>query len=161
MEWVRQWLLSVTCAALIAALADGLMPKGAVRQVGRLVCALVLLCVVLRPVLRVRIPSTDRLIDHFGKEISQSTEQLEQHSGDMLKTLIERESAAYIVDKAAALGVQCQAQVECVLGEEDLWLPHRARISGSVRGEQQKMLTVQIQNALGISPECLVYTGGE
>lgn len=161
MEWVRQWLLSMTCAALIAALADGLMPKGAVRQVGRLVCALMLLCVVLRPVLRVRIPSAEQLMERMGQELAADRERLEQHGGDMLKTLIERESAAYIVDKAAALGSECEVRVECLLSEENLWLPYRAEVSGRLSREQRQRLTVQIQNELGISPERLIYTGGE
>lgn len=161
MEQVRQWLLRVTCVALMAALADGMMPKGAVRQVGRLVCALVLLCVVLRPILQVRVPSPNRLVSDIGAELRREKGQLEQTGEEMLKTLIERECEAYIVDKAAALGVQCQAKVECVLDEASLWLPCRADIIGQMSGEQQQRLSMQIEKELGISPECLIYTGGE
>ena len=161
MEWVRQWLMAVTCGALLAALADGLMPQGAVRQVGRTVCALMLLCVVLRPVLRVRIPPADQLLSGVEEEVARSKTQLQQDSGDMLKRLIERESAAYISDKAAALGAQCEAQVECVPGEDDLWLPYRASIGGTINAEQRRQLTGQIERELGIPPERLVYTGGE
>lgn len=160
-EIVRQWLTGVTCAALIAALADGLMPKGAVKQVGKLVCALVLLCAVLRPVLTLRVPDVIQGLNAALGQTEQQQARLEQHSGAMLKTLIERESAAYIVDKAAQLGLVCQAQVTCEVGEAGTWLPHWVRITGQMGAQQQAQLTMAIQSELGIAPECQVYAGGE
>lgn len=161
MDVVRQWLTGITCAALLAALADGLMPKGAVKQVGKLVCALVLLCALLRPVLVIGIP--DRLETSAGVagKMEQQRIQLEQHSSQLLKTLIERESAAYIVDKAAGLGLDCRAQVTCVAGEGGSWLPHRACITGHLEEEERATLSAVIQSELGIVPECQVYAGGE
>lgn len=161
MELVRQWLLGATCASLMAALAEGLMPKGPVRQVGRLVCALVILCAVLRPVLGLDVPDAGRMLADLRGEVADSRMRLEQDSGQMLKTLIERESGAYIVDKAAELGAECQAQVECVLGDGGVWLPDRARVIGPLSGEQRQRLTAQIHSGLGISPDRLVYAGGE
>lgn len=160
MELMRQWLLGVTCAALMAALADGLMPKGAVKQVGKLVCALVLLCAVLRPVLSVDISDTGRLRSELQGELGDSRAQLEQQNAQMLKTLIERECGAYIVDKAVGLGAVCQAQVECTLSDTGAWLPHRADITGQLSMEQRQKLTASIESELGIAPDRLVYAGG-
>ena len=161
MELVRQWLLSVTCAALLAALADGLMPQGAVKQVGKLVCALVLLCAVLRPVLDVTLPDTGRLLSGLQGEVERSKAGLEQDSEQMLKTLIERECGAYIVDKAARLGAQCRAQVECKADDTGVWLPYRVSIAGQLNDDQRQELTALVQSELGLAPERLVYTGGE
>lgn len=161
MELVRQWLLSVTCAALMAALADGLMPKGAVKQVGKLVCALVLLCAVLRPVLCVRLPDTGQLLSGVGGKVEDSRTRLEQDSGQMLKTLIERECGAYIVDKAATLGAVCRAQVECKADATGVWMPDRAYVAGPLDDGQRKKLTALVHSELGIHPERFVYTGGE
>lgn len=161
MDWVRQWLIGVTCAALLAALADGLMPKGAVKQVGRLVCALVLLCALLRPVLTLRMPDGIERINGATVEVQQQQARLEQSSGLLLKTLIERESAAYIVDKAAELGAVCRAQVTCTAGEAGTWIPHRAYITGQLEENHRTKLTAAIQSELGIAPECQEYAGGE
>ena len=49
-EGVRLWLLSILTVSLVCALADAMMPAGAVKKVGRLVCGLVLAAVVLTPV---------------------------------------------------------------------------------------------------------------
>lgn len=161
MELVRQWLLGVTCAALMAALADGLMPKGAVKQVGKLVCALVLLCAVLRPLLSVNITDSGQLLSRLQGEVEDSRAQLEQDSAQMLKTLIERECGAYIVDKAARFGAVCHAQVECASSEAGTWLPRRAYITGQLNAQQRQQLTAAVHSELGIAPECLVYAGGE
>lgn len=158
---VRQWLTGVTCAALLAALAEGLMPKSPVKQVGKLVCALVLLCAMLRPVLTVKIPDLSHILNATPGEIDQRQMQLEHSNGAMLKTLIERQSAAYIVDKAAQLGLVCRAQVTCAEGEGGTWLPRSVHITGQLDARQQAQLTAAIQNELGIAPEQQVYTGGE
>lgn len=160
-EFIRQWLTGVTCAALIAALADGIMPKGAVKQVGKLVCALILLCAVLRPVLRLNVQDFTVGIGTVVGDFRQQRTRLEQTSGAMLKTLIERESAAYIVDKAARLGMTCQAQVTCTAGDGGTWIPRSARITGQLEKEQRNELTTAIHTELGIAPECMTYAGGE
>ncbi len=160
-ELVRQWLTAVICAALISALADGLMPKGPVKQVGKLVCALVLLCAVLRPVLTLTIPGPQELAGAVRGAVEEQQVQLEQGNGVMLKTLIERECGAYIVDKAARLGVACWAQVVCVPGEGGIWIPRSAQLSGNFDEMQRRELTAAICNELGIMPDCQIYTGGE
>lgn len=161
MELLRQWLTGVTCAALIAALAGALMPKGPVKQVGKLVCALVLLCVVLRPVVALDVPDTDRIFGQLKEEVDARRTGLEQQGSAMLKTLIERECGAYIVDKAAQLGLVCQAQVECRPGDGGTWLPHKARITGQMEEGQRRELTALIHSELGIDTERQVYVGGE
>lgn len=161
MDEIRQWLIGIISAALLAALADGLMPKGAIRQVGKLVCALVLLCALLRPVLVMRLPDLMGTSVGTVGEMEQQRAQLEQRSGQLLKTIIERESAAYIVDKAAGLGLNCRAQVTCVAGEGGAWLPRYAHITGHLEEEERAKLMAAIQSELGIAPECQVYAGGE
>lgn len=161
MDEVRHWLTGITCAALLAALADGLMPKGAIKQVGKLVCALVLLCALLRPVLNIGMPDTMWGAGGAVGEMEQQRVRLEEESSRLLKVLIEQESAAYIVDKAAELGLICRAQVTCVAGEGGTWLPHRAYITGQMEEEGRIKLMAAIQSELGIVPECQVYAGGE
>ena len=57
---VRGWLLTVIAASLLCALADALMPPGAVKRVGRLVCGLVLLAAILSPAVRLDVAEGER-----------------------------------------------------------------------------------------------------
>ena len=93
MDGIRQWLMGITCAALLAALADGLMSKGAIRQIGKLICALVLLCALLRPVLGAGMLEGIATSDVATRESEQRI-QLDESRSQLLKTLIELESAA-------------------------------------------------------------------
>ena len=160
MDLIRIWLTRVICAALIAAAADGLMPKGPVKKVGTLICAMVLLCVVLRPVVDWNISVPETTLGGIWEQNHVWQEQLEQDSGAMLKTIIERQTGAYILDKAANLGAACQVEVLCAQ-QDGIWVPQSVHITGQLDEEQKRKLTAVIQSELGIPPECQVCTGGE
>ena len=89
---------------------------------------------------------------------------LEEENGAILKTLIERESGAYIVDKAAQQGITCRAEVTCAAEEGGLWLPWSVRITGVTDLEQQGRLSRMIETQLDIPLQRQDYTqviGGE
>lgn len=160
MAFIRQWLIGVTGAALLAAMADGLMPKGPVKQVGKLVCGLVLLCVILRPVIWSEL---DEAMQQFGQITQQTARQQEKLDGqrdDLLKAGIEQECSAYIVDKAAQLGIVCQAQTECIPGQDGTWLPGAVQITGQLDAGQRQALTRMIEEELGVDAAHQLYSGG-
>lgn len=153
MDLVRGWLMCVTGAALVAAIADSLMPKGPVKQVGKLACALLLLWAVLSPVVHLDVPELFQGAGALQDQVEQQRRQLEQDSGAMMKTLIQRQCAAYIADKAAELGLKCTAEVECVSGEGGTWLPWSVRVEGTMTEEQREALGGEIERQLDIPPQ--------
>ena len=112
LELIRQWLVGITCAAMIAALAEGLAPPGAVRKVGRFTGGLVLLIAVLKPIAAVDGEALGRALAEYRLDLSAYSTQLEEENSARMKSIIEEQAAAYIVDKAASLGLSCQVQVE-------------------------------------------------
>lgn len=68
MDAAREWLLGVTAAAILAALAEGLMQEGGPKRVGRLVCGLVLLAAVFRPAAELTLPAEGRAVRVFGPD---------------------------------------------------------------------------------------------
>ena len=158
---IRNWLTSLTCAALAASLAEGLMPKGAVRQVGRLVCGMMLLWAALGPVLDMGISDLTHTMSGIRNAIADRHSVLEEQNDSMLKTLIERETAAYIVDKAAEGGIQCQAKVTCAADENGTWTPWSVQISGAFSDAQREQLALLVEDQLNIPYQRQKYTGGE
>ena len=61
--------------------------------------------------------------------------------------------AAYIVDKAAQLGLRCTLRVECRETEEGLYLPLRAEVRGPLSDSDQTLLIRLIAEDLGIPEE--------
>lgn len=130
-EWLRQWLLSITCAALIATLADALCPGGFPRKLTRLAGGLLLLLAALGPLVRL---DEDLLSDSLAKYRFQQEGYTQAMSGqeqEMMKSIIAQQTAAYISDKAAGLGItQCRVEVRCRLTEEGFPAPETVRVEG-------------------------------
>lgn len=160
MDVVRQWLVGVTCAALLAALAEGLMPKGPVRRVGKLVCAMVLLWAVLDPLPGLELPDAGGMLDGLGAQMEQEQRRLRQDSAGPLKAGIEQEVAAYIVDKAAELGASCRAQVVC-REQEGAWVPWSVQVEGALSAAVQSELSGLITRELAVPAQRQSWLGGE
>ena len=113
MELLRQWLTGVTCAAIIVALADSLMAGGTVRRIGRLAGGLLLLAAVVKPVLEVDLTVLSAASLRLEAEAVPAAEEA---GLDLMKSIIGEETGAYILDKAAELGISCQeVRVTCAV----------------------------------------------
>ena len=159
---VSSWLIGVTCAALIAAVVDGLMPKGPIKQVGKLTCTLMIMWAVLHPILSLQPGDPFEGLDGIREQVSEQEDRLGQVSGSILKRLIEQQTAAYIVDKATEAGLSCQVEVTCRSGEAGTWVPCRVDLYvQEVSDAQRKELTQLIQDEFGIDEQQLNWAGGE
>ena len=144
MEWMRSWLLSMACAAMIAALADALCPEGLPKKLTRMAGGLLLLLVALGPVRQL---NEDALADVLAKYRAQESGYTQAMAGqeETIKSIIAQETAAYISDKAAALGIQdLQVRVECRMTEDGFPAPE----SVEVRGKGTKEAWDQLQRSL-------------
>lgn len=151
------WFIGMACAAILAAVAQSIMPPGPVRQVGSLICAMMLLWATLKPITAsFHLFGTVQLDTQAWK----IEEELEEKETQLLKALIEQECGTYIVDKAASLGADCSAVVICVADETGAWLPGSCRISGQLTTQQRGELEQIISTDLGIAPEWQEYMGG-
>ena len=154
---VRAWLLSLIAVSLLCASAGALMPKGAVRQVGRLVCGLVMLAAILSPVARLDAAEGRRWLAGYFASVEQRRAGLEETVNNQMKHIIEGEYAAYIVDKAAELGLTCTAQVECQRSAEGLYLPVRTEVTGMLTEDIRIQLVRTIAEDLGVPERAQVY----
>lgn len=155
---MSEWLIGVTAAAMLAAVARCLMPAGAVRQVGGLVCAMMLLWAVLKPLG----PLTGTLVGDLdlSAQMQGREMQLKQQSEQMLKSLIEQECGTYIVDKAEQMGIDCQVSVACVLDGENVWMPSSVCVTGELSLQQRRDLEQLISADLGVASGQQEYLGG-
>lgn len=158
MEMIRQWVLGITCAALLGALVSQLTGKGALGQAGRLASGLVLLWAVLSPLPGVNITGLTQPFLESGIQLERERERLSEQTELAMRTVIEQQSGAYILDKAQQLGLKdCRVQVTCRL-EEGTWLPWMIQLEG-VRPSAE--LTRMIEEELGVAGDRIRYEGGE
>ncbi len=161
MEQLRGWLLSVIAVSLLCALADTLMPPGAVKKAGKLICGLVLAAAVLAPAVELDVEEGGRWLEEYFSGTQDREEELKRQVEEARKRIIEQEYAAYIVDKAAQMGVACTAQVECRAEGEGLYLPVRAQITGPLAAGQREELSLALERDLGLPREGQSYHSGE
>lgn len=152
MGWLRTWLLSVLTVSLLCALAEAMMPEGAVRRVGKLVCGLALLCGVLWPVVQTKPFLGPEWSQTWALELEREQSRLEERLGSDMKRIIEANCDAYIQDKAAQRNRSWKVHVVC-REENGLYVPDRAEVYGSLSAEEHRELTRLLAEDLGIPPE--------
>lgn len=132
MEGLRSWLLSVTCAAIIAALADALCPGGFPKKLTRAAGGLLVLLTVLGPAVELAHLDLADSLAKYRDQTQWDVQAIEVEGEELRKAIIERETAAYISDKAAALGIQdAQVWVNCRLTDEGFPAPESVKVRGS------------------------------
>ncbi len=156
MELLRTWVLAVTASSLVIAVADALMPRGTVKQVGKLAGGLILVLVLLQPLARLDYRDLyDRVSTLPAGALTQET--LEDQTAIPLEEGIEEGLAAYIAEKGAGLGCPCTAQVDCAPDASGVPIPARVTVTGVFTPDQKKALQTLIARDLGVGPEDQQY----
>lgn len=147
---LKQWILGITCAALVGALAEALAPPGRVKKAGRLAVGLLLLLAVVKPLGGVDCDTLAGTLEEYGTDRGTCEAALEEKSGAVLKTVIEERTNAYISDKAKTLGMDCTAEVTYYYGPDGEVRPETVVVRGGFTEEQQGELSRTLEGELGI-----------
>ena len=158
-ELLGKWLIGVTCAAMPLALAEGLTPAGGPRRAARLAGGLLLLLAVVRPLLKLDGAELTRAVSEYRLEAEWSAQALEMENRERMKDIIEARSAAYIQDKAAAMGIVCGVEVT-VDEAAEYPVPKLVTITGALSREERKALARQIETDFAIPADRQYYESG-
>lgn len=161
MEWIRNWVIGVTCAALVAAAAQTLIPKGAVGRISRFTGGLVLLLAVVNPVFTLDESTLAQALTRWRTTAGTAeVPAAAEVNGGALEALIAREAGAYIAGKAASLGAACTVTVE-VRTEGEYPVPWSVEVTGELTQAQREDLSWQIEADFAIPEERQTYRTGE
>ena len=151
MGFVRSWLLGVTAAALVLALAEALAPEGAVKKVCRLAGGMALLLAAAGPVLEALDGNLLAGAVEGWRDRSQRYErELEENNERLYLAIIEEETAAYVMDKARELGFECAVEVTCGYDENGVPCPWEVAARGQWAPEQRARLERLLEEELGV-----------
>jgi stage III sporulation protein AF len=154
---IRQWITSITCAAMLAAVLQAFLPQNGMGKIGRLVGGLLLLIATVQPLLSLDYDALAQSWAEITQAEESDTASLEQTSRDILKTVIEQQTGAYILDKAEELGISCQVEVSYIWGEDGTASPSQVRVTSDDAQEDLEELAALIETELGIPRSCQVY----
>lgn len=159
LDVIRQWLMGVTCAALVIAMAESLTPSGTIRKIGRLTGGLVLLIAMLGPLFSLDEGPLTRALTEYRLSLGDYSQELEQEDQSLMRGIIEERSGAYIQDKAEEMGIDCQVAVGA--DEEGDWpVPEYVTVFGTLTAEEQTRLTREIEADFAIPAERQYYESG-
>lgn len=113
MSVFRTWLFGIVAAAMALSILYALIPKGALLTIAKCTGGLVMLLVVLRPLLTLDMDSLRWQYEAWESAIQQQTEAYADANRQEMASIIQQETAAYISEKAAALGLTCHPEVVC------------------------------------------------
>lgn len=152
MEGVREYLLSVTSAAMLCSIVSVLTgEKGSQAGVVKLICGLFLCFTVISPFTKVRISDFSDFASNILTEGEQATREGEDYSEQALRQIISDETRAYIMDKARTYGAEIDVQV--TLSEDETPVPETCIISGNISPYVRQQLKKILINDLGIPEE--------
>lgn len=159
MELVRQWIVSITCAAVLLAAVRCLMPPGGARQVGCLAGGLVLLLCVASPLVHLDVEKLALTINEYSFSGQENSDLLNTENERLIKQIIEGETAAYITDKARELGAQCRAEVTFSYSDDGAVDPVAVTVRGTLTQWQQEQLSSFIASELAVPKENQTFEG--
>lgn len=157
MEALRQYVLSVTAAALICGIVSGLARGSAAKEWIRLLCGLLLAFTAIRPLARLEVNAFAELPLPFAQEAETTAALGENMARQAVADSIKAESEAYILDKAAALNAD--VTVEVTVSEDSTPVPAAVKLSGSASPYARRQLERILQTELGIAKENQLWTG--
>ena len=157
MNAVGAYIVSVSATSLICGIAGSLMKDCSGAKAVKMVCNLILMLAILRPVVNWRNIETLDFSDLMLPDARQYVEEGEHTSTNAAMDIIKQQTEAYIVDKAAAMGAAVTARV--TLEEGEIPVPVLAEITGKVSPYIKLRLEEMIQEDLNITKENQIWIG--
>lgn len=156
MAGVRQYILSVTAAAILCACVRSIAgDKGGAAQVLKLVCGLFLAFTAVRPIADIEIQDFAVFTADIQSQADAAVLSGESYARESMADIIKRETEAYILDKAQDLNASVQVSV-IIRGEE--LTPGQVRISGNISPYAKGQLQAIIETEMGIPKEDQLWT---
>ena len=154
---LRSWLTSIAAVTMLLTVVQTLVPEGTLRKISGFTGGLLLLAALLQPVLRTDLERLRLDFSDYSEAIQERTAELDAAGKEELAGIIAGRTAAYISDKADALGLAVTARVETEADGAGTPLP----VSVELTGPYSQALADWIALELGIPAERQVWHEGK
>lgn len=159
MELIKTWILQLTGAAMLSAIAVSLTPNGKVKNVVSMVCGLVMIIALISPAVRFDSSEFTKYLSELRGNTADISSELTEVNDNLNRTIIEEESEAYILDKGTELGMEnMEISVFAQWSEEGYWYPSRIEISGTAAANQRQELSYYIESQFGIAEDMQIWS---
>lgn len=148
---MKAYAMTVICAAFILSILSALAPEGPGKETRRLAGTVFLVLAVLAPLGKTRLPALD--LSALTREGEQAAQDGRRQYEAAFSGCITEEVEAYILTKAAAMGLEPQVRV--ALDPEGL--PEAVELTADAEPQLRDALTAEIVRELGIGREDVIW----
>lgn len=150
MDSLRQYLVSVTAAAIICAIAKSVSNEKTLQgTVLRLIAGVIMTVTLLSPVLTLNLAGLPSLTDGMMSQAKAASAIGEEMADSEINAIIYDRVEAYILDKAASLGASLEVEIQ--LRKDGSHLPEAIILSGDIspyaKARLQQIIAEDIQIA--------------
>lgn len=146
---VREYLLRLTAGAFFSSLLLAVLPKGGARRVAALVCSLVMLLLALTPAAQLDYDALAAAISRLELEKEEVRTGIEVQNQELVARIISGRVEAYILEKAAALGLDVTVTVEMQTRVSTPY-PCGVTICGEANPVQRERLQTYIEETFAV-----------
>ena len=151
-EGIRGYLLSVCAISILVSLVQTILPQGTVRRVAGFTGGMLILLTAVSPVAGLQPAQLAKSVSRIQLEMEALETGAATGNRELMAGIIKQRCKAYILDKAAELGMSIEADVE--LDEtSDYPYPVKAVLTGTCSAQQKEQLSAAISENLGIPGE--------
>ena len=155
MEWIREYILSVTVAAIVCAIIRGLLAKkGTPASMGKLLTGIFMTLTILNPLVELTPGRIGEFAGGLDQQADAAVNEGEKIAANALLEDITERMRTYILEKADTLGANIQ--VELQMSNAIYPTPQRVTIRGDV-SPYAKMRLKQVLQELGIAEEDQIW----
>lgn len=153
---IREYLLSVTVAAIVCAVIRRMLNKKKTPdKIGKLLTGLFMTYTVLSPLVGFSFGSLEDLTDLYQTQAQEAVARGENLSAQALREGIKQRLESYILEKAEGMGAQISIQITL---SSDLYpVPQKVEITGQIGPYAKSRLKQIIKEDLGVLEENQIW----
>ena len=151
MRALAEYIVSVSAAALLCGILNSMTVKGTAKEILKLVSGLFLAFCVISPVSNLRLPELTEVGADLKEEAAAASQSGEAMAGDAVSESISAQLEAYILDKAGAMGLDVEAELQ--VDPSQGCLPKSLTLWGDAPVQKRQRFIQQIAEDLGIREE--------
>lgn len=151
MTTISSYILRVIAACLICGIVNSISMNGFLQKRVKLLCSIFLSIIVLTPLLHLNFPDFDAVAEGFRENAFSAAEDGNRLRKESEREIIIRESEAYILNKANALGIQ--VGIEITLSADETPQLDTIIFIGDISPGEQIILSRVAEQDLGIPKE--------
>ena len=149
---IKDYLISVTAAALICGMINSLAGKSSISKLMKLLCGIFLASVVIRPVVDIKMGDILDFTDNLAVSSDIAVSAGEKMAAEEMEKIIKAKTEAYILDKAKNIGAEISAEISL----NDL-VPTGVTVVGNLSPYARSSLAAIITHELNIPPEAQIW----